>query len=220
MLVSQPNLSPQDLLQALRWRYAVKAFDADKKIPADVWDALETSLQLTASSYGMQPWKFIVVQNAEIRKELRAASWNQKQVTDCSHFIVFTHHPDVNEGDVHRFLDAFSAARNIPRESLDKYGQIIAGDVITGPRKAMIEEWTARQCYIALGNFMTSAALIGVDTCPMEGLSNARYDEILGLTKTRFRTVVACAAGYRSAEDKFATAVKMRYPKSEIIEHR
>lgn len=218
--MSIPDLSPQDLLTALRWRYAVKLFDPARVIPSETWDALETSLQLTASSYGMQPWKFIVVQDPELRKELRAASWNQKQVTDCSHFLVFAHHPEVEEADIHRFLDAFSAARAIPRQNLDRYGQVIAGDVITGPRRSMISEWTARQCYIALGNFMTSAALLGVDTCPMEGLSNTRYDEILGLDKTRFRTVVACAAGYRSPEDKSATATKMRYPKDELFERR
>lgn len=218
--MSIPDLSPQDLLTALRWRYAVKLFDPARKIPAETWDSLETALQLTASSYGMQPWKFVVVQDPALRAELRAASWNQKQVTDCSHFVVFAHHPGVSEGDIRRFLDAFSAARGIPRESLDRYGQLIANDVITGPRAATIAEWTARQCYIALGNFMTSAALLGVDTCPMEGLSNTRYDQILGLDKTRFRTVVACAAGYRSPEDKSATAAKMRYPKDELFERR
>jgi len=215
-----PHLSPQELLQALQWRYAVKAFDSSKKILPEIWDTLETALQLTPSSYGMQPWKFIVVENIQLRNELRAASWNQKQVTDCSHFVVFTHHPEVLEADITRFLDAFSSARNIPRDSLEKYGELIASDVITGPRRSMIEEWTARQCYIALGNFMTAAALLGVDTCPMEGLSNSRYNEILGLGKTRYRTVVACAAGYRSVEDKSAAAAKMRYPKSEIIERR
>lgn len=218
--MSIPDLSPQDLLSALQWRYAVKAFDTERKIPAETWTALETALQLTPSSYGMQPWKFIVITDPELRKELRAASWNQKQVTDSSHYVVFAHHPEVNQGDINRFLDSFSAARNIPRENLDKYGQVIAGDLLTGPRRSMISEWTARQCYIALGNFMTAAALLGVDTCPLEGLSNARYDEILGLTSTRFRTVVACAAGYRSAEDKFATAAKMRYPKDEIFDRR
>lgn len=218
--MSIPDLSPQDLLTALRWRYAVKKFDPAREIPAETWDALETALQLTASSYGMQPWKFLVVRDPALRAELRAASWNQSQVTDCSHFLVFAHHPDVHDGDIKRFLDSFSAARSIPRESLDRYGQVIANDVITGPRAATIQEWTARQCYIALGNFMTAAALLGVDTCPMEGLSNPRYDQILGLDKTRFRTVVACAAGYRSPDDKSATAAKMRYPKEELFERR
>lgn len=214
-----PHLPPQDLLAALQWRYAVKAFDSNKKIPADTWAALETSLQLTPSSYGMQPWKFVVVEDPALKAELRAASWNQKQVVDCSHFVVFTHHPDVNEGDVFRFLDAMAAARNIPRENLVKYGELILKD-LNGPRKAMIKEWTSRQCYIALGNFMTSAALVGVDTCPMEGLDPLKYDQILGLDKTRFRTVVACAAGYRAADDRFAKEAKIRYPLSEILERR
>jgi nitroreductase len=218
--MNTPELSPQSLLDALRWRYAVKLFDSGRLIPNDIWDSLESALQLTASSYGMQTWKFIVVQNPELRKQLQAASWNQSQVTSCSHFVVFAHHPEVVEADIKRFLDAFSAARSIPRENLERYGQVIAGDILRGPRSAKIHEWTARQCYIALGNFMTSAALLGIDTCPMEGLDPARYDKILGLENTRFRTVVACAAGYRSPDDKSASAAKMRYPKNELFERR
>jgi nitroreductase len=213
------TLLPQDLLRRLQWRYAVKAFDPNHKIPNACWDSLETALQLTPSSYGMQPWKFIVVEDQGLKEQLRAASWNQKQVTDCSHFIVFTHHPDVQESDVDRFLSAMAKARKIPIENLAGYKKVIQND-LNGPRKAMIAEWTARQCYIALGNFMTSAALVGVDTCPMEGLDPAKYDEILGLKDTRFRTVVACAAGYRAADDRFAAEAKIRYPKSEIIERR
>lgn len=212
-------MEPSELERIQRWRYAVKSFDPGREIPPAVWDALESSLVLTPSSYGLQPWKFLVVRDPALRAELRAASWNQKQVTECSHFVVFTHHPEVSEADVDKLLQATAAARGIPPERLDGYRKVILGD-IQGARRAMIQEWTARQCYIALGNFMTSAAAVGVDTCPMEGLSCAKYDEILGLGATRFRTVVACAAGYRSPTDAYATAAKIRYPREELIERR
>lgn len=213
------NLLPQDLLSRLQWRYAVKKFDASRKIAPACWEALETALQLTPSSYGLQPWKFVVVESAGLREPLRAASFNQAQVTDCSHFVVFTHTPEVLESDIDKFLASMSETRSIPRANLDGYRRVIVGDV-HGHRKAFITEWTRHQCYIALGNFMTSCALVGVDTCPMEGIVPAKFDEILGLNPTRYRTVVACAAGYRSPEDASASAPKIRYPKSEIIERR
>jgi nitroreductase len=208
-----------ELLQHLEWRYAVKKFDASRKISAPIWDSLETALQLTPSSYGLQPWKFVVVESADLRAQLREAAFHQSQVADCSHFVVFTHTPEVLEADVDKFLDAFATTRAIPRANLDGYRRVILGDV-HGHRKAFLSEWTRHQCYIALGNFMTSCALLGVDTCPMEGISPAKFDEILGLNPTRYRTVVACAAGYRSPDDTTATAAKIRYPKSDIIERR
>ncbi len=210
---------PEHLLDRLRWRYAVKSFDPNRRIDAATWESLETALQLTPSSYGMQTWKFIVVESAEVKQRLRAASWNQKQVTDCSHFVVFAHPPEVTEADVARFLDAMAETRQIPRENLQSYGKVILNDLM-GPRKAKLAEWTARQSYIALGNFMTAAALLGVDTCPMEGLDPLKYDEILGLNATRHRTVVACAVGYRSPDCRFAKEAKIRYPKGEIFEYR
>lgn len=210
---------PQDMLARLQWRYAAKSFDASRKIPASCWEALETAIQLTPSSYGLQPWKFLVIESVALREQLKAASFNQRQVTECSHFVVFTHTPEILEADVDKFLDAFAAGREIPRANLDGYRKVILGDV-HGHRKAFITEWTRHQCYIALGNFMTSAAMVGVDTCPMEGLVPAKYDEILELQNTRYRTVVACAAGYRSPDDKTASAAKIRYPKAELFERR
>ena len=121
--------------------------------------------------------------------------------------------------DVDKFLGAFSAAREIPKESLEGYRKVIVND-IERTRKPYLSEWTRHQCYIALGNFMTCAAMLGVDTCPMEGIQPEKYDEILGLKETRYRTVVACAAGFRSEQDKTAGAAKVRYPMADILERR
>lgn len=97
---------------------------------------------------------------------------------------------------------------------------MMIGDLVKGPRSAWVKEWTARQTYIALGNLLTSAALLGVDACPIEGLDPARYDEILGLTAKGYGTTNVCALGYRSEDDKYAVAKKVRYPCDELIEHR
>jgi nitroreductase len=211
-------MNESQLLAALRWRYAAKSFDG-RAIPDATWDALEEALRLTPSSYGLQPWKFLVIRDPELRARLRSASFNQRQVTECSHFVVFTHTPEITEADVDRFLDALAISRGVPRANLDGYRKVILGDV-HGHRKPLLREWTRHQCYIALGNFMTSAALLGVDTCPMEGLVPAKYDELLGLERTRFRTVVACAAGFRSPDDRSAAAPKIRYPLADIVERR
>lgn len=206
-----------ELQKTLEWRYAVKKFDAEKKIPADIWSTLENALVLTPSSYGLQPWKFYIIQDMNIRAKLRPASWNQSQVTDCSHYVVFTLKQKIDESYIDEYMATIAQKRNHPVENLAGFKKAISGDVVTGPRSKISEEWAARQCYIALGNFMTAAALLGVDTCPMEGFEPAKYDEILGLNGTGYRTVVACAAGYRSKEDPLANWAKVRFPHSKMI---
>ncbi len=209
-----------DLSAALHWRYAVKAFDPAAKIPADVWSTLEEALVLTPSSYGMQPWKFVVVTDPAIKAKLEPHAWNQKQVTGCSHFVVFLVKRGVNEADVDRWIARMSEVQGVPADKLKGYKDFMMGDFVNGPRKAVVDEWAARQVYIALGNFMTSAALLGVDTCPMEGIVPPRFDEVLGLEGSGYATVVACAAGYRSPQDKYAASPKVRYPATELIDRR
>jgi len=212
--------SSDTLLTALQWRYATKAFDPDRQIDAATWASLEQSLVLTASSYGLQPWKFLVITDAVIRSELRPHSWNQSQITDCSHLVVLLAKRTISAADADRFVAATAAARGLELSSLDAYRQLIQVDLIDGPRAAEIERFTSNQLYIALGNLMTSCALLGIDTCPIEGFSPAEYDRILGLETSPYRTRVACACGYRAADDKYANLAKVRYPASELIEHR
>lgn len=212
------TLPAADLLAALEWRYAAKSFQEGKHIPAETWAALERALVLTASSYGLQPWKFLVVKDPETRAKLRAASWNQRQVTECSHFVVFAVRPQFGEEFVDAYVKSVSETRGVPAENLGGLKKVILGDVQNKANAGQLAEWNARQCYIALGNFLTAAALLGVDTCPMEGLDPKKYDEILGLESGPFRTVVACAAGYRNPEDRFGGAAKVRYPLAEMIQ--
>lgn len=208
-----------NLVEKLQWRYATQKFDSARKISDSEWQALEHALVLTPSSYGLQPWKFVVVQKPEVRKELRAASWNQAQVEEASHFVVFCALNKLTEDWVDRYIKTVSEIRDVPVESLQKFRAGVSRDLITGPRAANIHEWAARQVYIALGNFMTAAAVLNIDTCPMEGLNPDKYDEILNLKGSGFSTLVACAAGYRSSDDKYATAKKVRFPLKDVIDY-
>ena len=213
-------IAPAQLDAALAWRYATKVFDPARRIPAEVWAALERSLVATPSSYGLQPWKFIVITDPALKAKLRPASWNQAQVTDCSHHVVMCGRTDMAERDVQRLIDATVAARGVPAAALDGYKGMMLKDVVHGPRGKIASEWAARQCYIALGQFMLACAQLGVDACPMEGFDPAKYDEILGLAGTGYHAVVCCPVGYRTATDKYASLAKVRFAAAEVIEHR
>ncbi|PSB39346.1 NAD(P)H-dependent oxidoreductase [Aphanothece minutissima] len=214
------TLSSTELLDALRWRYATKQFDPSRRIPADTWAALEAALVLTPSSYGLQPWRFLVIEDPALRAELRPHSWNQSQITEASHLVVFLARRTIELADLTRLIEATSAARGMPAEPLEGYRQMMQKDLVDGPRSAAIASWASNQVYIALGNFMTAAALLQVDTCPIEGFSPPDYDRLLGLETTPYRSAVVCAAGYRDQADKYADLAKVRYPLDELIEHR
>ena len=206
------------LLQALQWRYATKAFDPTRKIPSATWTTLQEALVLSASSYGLQPYRFIDVSDPETRAELLPHSWNQRQVVDASHFVVFASRTALTETEIDRFLDRIVEVRGGNREALEGYRQMMVGSLLGEDSKARIPQWTARQAYIALGNLLTSAALLGVDACPMEGFVSAEFDKILNLSVQGYTAVVSCALGYRSAEDKYASAPKVRPQISELIQ--
>lgn len=214
------SIPGDSLLQQLNWRYATKKFDATKKISAADWGVLEQALILTASSYGLQPWKFIIVTDPALKAKLRPASWNQSQVEDCSHLVVFAAKQDITEADLDRFITRTAEVRGTSVESLAGYKGFMMGDLVNGARHAVIHEWAARQTYIAMGNLLTSAALLGIDACPFEGIEPAKYDEILGLKGTGYATVSACPVGYRADDDKYASAPKVRFEAKDIIDHR
>ncbi|HZZ21042.1 MAG TPA: NAD(P)H-dependent oxidoreductase [Opitutaceae bacterium] len=202
---------------ALNWRYATKKFDPAQKIHADTWFALEESLVLTPSSAGLQPWKFIIVTDKEVAAKLSAASHGQPQAVDCSHFVVFASRKDLGLHDLDRHVKRTAAVRSVTTESLQKYRDSIGGSIERAAKSGFLGTWVDRQPYIALGQFMASAALMGVDTCPMEGIDHAKFDEILGLHAMGYHALCACAAGYRSADDKYATTPKVRFEMDEVI---
>jgi nitroreductase len=210
-------ISTDQLLEALHWRYAAKKFDPARKIPRETWQALEQSLVLAPSSMGMQPWKFFVVTDAAMKQRLLPAAKNQQQTVDCSHYVVFTVHRDLSDTHVNRHLDRMAEVRGLPRASLDKFLKMAMGNLDKARADGSLDIWQTHQVYIALGTFLTAAALLGVDTCPMEGIVPAAMDDVLGLTGTSFATVVACAAGYRAADDKYATTPKVRFKTDDVI---
>jgi nitroreductase len=139
-------------------------------------------------------------------------------VEDCSHFVVFAAKASVDDAYLDFYFDEISRIRGVAKETTAGYRKMIASDLQQGPRSKMIPEWAIRQTYIALGNLMTCAAVLKIDTCPMEGISPPHYDEILGLKNTGYQTAVACAVGYRSAEDKYALAKKVRFDRDKLVQ--
>lgn len=213
-------IPPDTLLDALRWRYATKAFDPERRIPAETWAALEASLVLTPSSFGLQPWKFLIITDPAVKARLRPHCWNQSQVTDCSHLVVLCARQEMDAAYIDQFIGLTATLRSAPVEALKGYRDIIAASVLDGGALApVISEWAARQAYIALGQLMLSASLLGVDTCPMEGFVPDLVNAELGLPERGLKAVVLCPAGYRAATDKYASAPKVRWPASEMIEH-
>jgi nitroreductase len=210
-------LPPETLVAQLKWRYATKKFDPARKITDEDWRALEQILVLTPSSYGMQPWRFIVVHDPALREQLLPASYGQRQVVDASHVVVFAIKQQVGEKEIHRHVDRTAEVRGVPAESLAKFKDMLNKTLGSQHHQAKIDHWATNQVYIALGNFMTAAAILGIDTCPMEGINPAKYDEILGLKDTGYATVVACPAGYRAADDKHATNPKVRFKHEDVI---
>ncbi len=213
------TVTPEQVLEQLNWRYATKKFDPSKKIPEAIWKVLEQSLVLAPSSFGLQPWKFIVVRNPQIRQQLLEHSWGQTQVVDASHLVVLAIKKDLNESDVDRHIQRMSEVQQVPVENLQKFANVVKGFMKQPPYPLDINEWSTRQTYIALGQYMTCAAILGIDTCPMEGFVPAKYDEVLGLPAQGYKAVVVCPAGYRADDDKYAINPKVRFATENVVDY-
>lgn len=205
------------LIEQLNWRYATKQFDSSRKISAEDWSTLEDSLVLTPSSYGLLPWKAVTVTNPVLRETLVGASWGQRQVADASHLVVFAVNTTFGKSDIESFVDRVAAVRGAPVESLAGYRDMMINGIVNAMDETVRTAWASHQAYIALGNLLTSAALLGIDACPMGGFVADKYDEILGLKEQHLHAVVICALGYRSASDGYAGMKKVRYAKEEVF---
>ena len=212
------SLPPDQLVAALRWRYATKQFDPARKIPDATWDAIEESMVLTPSSFGLQPWQFLVVDSPSVRAKLLEESWNQPQVTDASHFVVLTARTDLAPADIDAWVSRLAEVQGKGIEAVAPLKGMIIGFAERMSHEDR-QAWNFRQSYIALGQLMATAAVLGIDACPMEGISTSAYDRILGLEDSGYATVVACALGYRSENDKYATAPKARFERDKVIRH-
>jgi nitroreductase len=209
-----PKITEQQVLDQLQWRYAVKRFDPSRRLPDATWDTLQQSLILTPSSYGLQPWKFIVITDETIKSQLPALSWNQNQPKDCSHMTVFAARKTMDANYVDSFMTSVQSTRELPNGAMDGYRNVL---VRTIEQMDSHLDWNARQVYIALGQLMVTAAMLGVDTCPMEGILHQEYDRLLGLEGSEYTTIVGCAVGYRHPEDPQADAKKVRFSVQEMI---
>jgi len=205
-----------ELIEQLNWRYATKAFDPGEKLSDQQVDLLKESLRLTASSFGLQPWKFLFVTDQETRDKMPPVSWGQRQPADCSHLIVMCAPRSFGEADIDRFLDSIVEQRAVGLDSLSEYSQVMKGFLASMDEDA-INAWVRNQIYLALGSLLVVCATEGIDACPMEGFDADAYDRILGLEEQGLRAVVLCPVGFRSADDKYAEFAKVRYAESEVI---
>lgn len=205
----------QSIIQALTWREATKKFDTEKKLTREQLDMLIEAARLAPSSFGLQPWKLVVVSDPEVRAKLRAASWDQPQITEASQLFVFTAQMPTPEL-VDAFVANISATRGTPLESLAELSQMIK-DSIEGKNEDERLEWAKKQAYLALGVTLTSAAVLGIDSCPMEGFDPAKYDEILNLSKQGLHTAVIMTVGFRTAEEAAIDSKKVRPAEEEQI---
>lgn len=205
------------IIEQLNWRYAVKKFDSTRKISSRDLQTLKESLRLAPSSYGLQPWKFFIVQSPDLRKRLASASWNQPQIEDASHLVVVTHLKEMTEEYIDKYVHTISNVRGIPENELQPFRDLMINKVTTGPLALNQSNWTARQAYLAVGSFLTVAALLKIDVCPMEGIIPEQYDQILGLTDSPYGTIAVLAAGYRAEDDKTQFAKKVRFDLNDVI---
>lgn len=211
------SVPPDTVLSQLKWRYATKKFDPTKKIAPELWAKLEQAAIHSPSSYGIQPWKFIVVTDPEMRKKLHPVSYNQPQILDASHLVVFAAKNPPTPEDIDAYVARTAQVRGVTVEVLEGFKGMMLGS-LSRMDAAQAHRWAARQTYIALGVFLASAAMMGIDACPMEGFQPEKYDEILGLKEKRLGSVVIATAGYRSAEDKNAGLAKVRFDAKDVIE--
>ncbi|MCF8332157.1 MAG: NAD(P)H-dependent oxidoreductase, partial [Bacteroidales bacterium] len=203
------------LIDDLKWRYATKKFDKSKKISNNDFDKLKEVIRLSATSFGLQYFKVLNIQEESTRKALKQVSFEQSQITDASHLLVFGHYADINDKDVDNFIKYIAKIRKQKTEDLHEYSQMMKGYINSRPSK---NAWAARQIYLVLGTLMTKAAEMKIDTCPIEGFDESSYDEILHMDEKGLKTTVVIALGYRAEDDTYQHAKKVRRPIKELFE--
>ncbi|MBS7566647.1 NAD(P)H-dependent oxidoreductase [Mucilaginibacter sp. Bleaf8] len=206
------------LKQSLEWRYATKKFDPAKKLSADQLQHLLDTVHLSPSSYGLQQYKILVVEDAAIREQLRDAAYGQAQLTDSSQVIVFAAETEINEAYVKKYIDHIVEVRGIERSAVADFENVILGAIGRMGEDQKIA-WAHKQAYIALGIAMAAASEAGIDNCPMEGFNAGKFDEILGLKEKGLTTSVILCIGHRAEDDHYAHFAKVRKPANELFIH-
>ena len=204
------------LLDDLRWRYATKRFAADRKVSDENLRKLEEAVNLAATSFGLQPFRLVVVSDPKVKEQLRTASYNQPQLTECSHVFVFCAMTEMPPEQIDRYVDRIAEVRDVPREQLNDYANYMKGSV-AGKTVESIKVWNQRQAYLGLGTLLAAAAQLRIDSCPMEGFDAGEYDRILNLTDKGLTATVIAPVGYRSEEDATQHYAKVRVPLEEMV---
>jgi nitroreductase/dihydropteridine reductase len=204
------------LIEPLSWRYATKKFDDTQKVSTEQLNELLKATQLSPSSYGLQPYKIVIVEDVAIRQQLRDAAFGQPQLTDASQVIVFAAVTELNEAYVKGYVDEIVKVRGVKREDLAGFENTMLGTFsrLTEDQKIA---WAHKQAYISLGVMLTAAAELGIDACPMEGFDSGKFDEILGLKEKGLTTSVIAPIGFRSAEDGYSHFAKVRKPEADLF---
>lgn len=204
------------VLDAMQFRHACKKFDPARKIPASELDEILECARLSPSSFGMEPWKFLVIQDQKLRQELRKGCWDQPQITDASDVIVLLATPSAVTPDSD-YVKAKFGGRPLPPEAIDAYIERYKQHHIKEIQPHMsLYAWTSKQCYIALSNIMAAAAAVGIDSCPIEGFEKHAVEETLGLDTSQYEVAVVVTLGYRAGDQ----TPRIRRDKHQVIEYR
>ena len=205
-----------DTIKQLEWRYATKKFDATKKLSKAKLNVITQAFNLTATSFGLQTIKLIVIEDKKIREPLVEAAYNQNQVLNASHLLIICIQKNIEDDDVKNYYNNIKDIRNTPENILKPYREDLIS-MMQGMSEQVGQQWSTNQAYIALGNLMTVCAIEGIDSCPMEGFSPSKYDEILKLDEKGLKSVLLLPIGYRAEDDMFATFKKVRKPIEEAV---
>lgn len=199
------------------WRYATKKFDATKKISNEDLNTLKEAIRLSASSYGLQPYKVFLIENEAIREELKGFSWGQTQVTDASHLFVFANYTDIKDEHIDDYINNIAKTRNLNVEDLKGFSDLMKTKII-GLSSEAKSAWTSKQTYLAMGNLLNAAAELKIDATPMEGFEPEKYNEILGFDKLNLNASLVVPVGYRHEEDTNQHLAKVRKPANELFQ--
>ncbi len=203
------------IIDNLNWRYATKKFDTGRSVASADLQVLKEAVNLAATSFGLQPFRVALVSDQALQDKLRAAAYDQSQVSDASHVFVFAAKTDMTPEYVDDFIKLTATTRDIPLDSVSGYGEYIKGS-IAGRDQDFIKAWNKRQAYIALGTLLAAAAELRVDACPMEGFEADKFDEILGLKEKGLTASVIAPVGYRAEDDHAQNYAKVRLPLAEL----
>ena len=205
-----------NIIDSLKWRYAVKKFDTNKNLSEKQIETLKEAFNLTATSYGLQPLKLVIIKNKKIQEKLVPFSWNQQQILQASHLLVICIKDNYTTKEVENYFNLVQKIRNTPDEVINPFKKFLTAEIA---KKTQEELYTSNknQAYIALGNLLTVCASQEIDSCPMEGFTPEKYDEILDLTKNNLKSVLVLPVGFRASDDYMKDLTKVRKNISDSI---